>query len=82
MHDAAGAVTEVVSTDGSAADVARVLGGLSPTARVTVRRPSMDEVFLHLTGGPTESTESTASAASRRREPRRHDRPVDAEVSA
>ena len=50
VHDSAGAVTDVLSTDGSAADVARVLGALPPAARVTVRRPSMDEVFLHLTG--------------------------------
>ena len=68
VHDAAGAVTEVVSTDGSAADVARVVGGLPPTARVTVRRPSMDEVFLHLTGdGPTEPPLSSAAASAPRR---------------
>jgi ABC-2 type transport system ATP-binding protein len=79
VHDAAGAVTDVVSTDGSAADVARVVAGLPPTARVTVRRPSMDEVFLHLTGdGSRKSTGSAAPAASAASD----DRPVDAEVSA
>ena len=83
VHDAAGAVTEVVSTDGSAADVARVVGGLPPTTRVTVRRPSMDEVFLHLTGaGSRTSTASTASAASPASAAPADDRPVDAEVSA
>jgi ABC-2 type transport system ATP-binding protein len=72
VHDAAGAVTDVLATDGSAAGVARVLGGLPPTARVTVRRPSMDEVFLHLTGG--------GSAASGHRPDR--SALVDEEVSA
>ena len=74
VHDAAGAVTQVVSTDGSAADVARVLGALAPTARVTVRRPSMDEVFLHLTGEGSASAPASSAPA--------HDVPVDAEVSA
>jgi len=48
--DPAGRVEQVLPTDGSAADVGRVIGGLPRSARVTVRRPSMDEVFLHLTG--------------------------------
>jgi len=73
VHDSAGAVADVLSTDGSAADVARVLGGLPPSARVTVRRPSMDEVFLHLTG------DGTAAASSH---PAEVGRPVGEEVSA
>ena len=71
VHDSAGAVTEVLSTDGSAADVARVLGRVAPAARVTVRRPSMDEVFLHLTGDGTAGSSQPAGAG----------RPVE-EVSA
>ena len=73
VHDSAGAVTDVLSTDGSAADVARVLGALPPAARVTVRRPSMDEVFLHLTGDGTAAAPSHPAGARR---------PVDEEVSA
>ncbi len=71
VHDSAGAVTEVLSTDGSAADVARVLGRVPAAARVTVRRPSMDEVFLHLTGDGTAGSSQPAGAG----------RPVE-EVSA
>ena len=73
VHDSAGAVTDVLSTDGSAADVARVLGALPPAARVTVRRPSMDEVFLHLTG---------VGAAAVPSHPAEARRPVEEEVSA
>ena len=73
VHDSAGAVTDVLSTDGSAADVARVLGALPPAARVTVRRPSMDEVFLHLTGDGAAAASSHPAGAGR---------PVDEEVSA
>src|SRR4029077_11001484 len=71
VHHPARAVTEVLSTDGSAADVARVLGRVAPAARVTVRRPSMDEVFLHLTGNGTAGSSHPAGAG----------RPVE-EVSA
>ena len=60
VHDDAGAVTRVIPTDGSAADVARVLGGLPRAARVTVRRPSMDEVFLHLTGDASADADGSA----------------------
>ena len=73
VHDSAGAVADVLSTDGSAADVARVLGGLPPSARVTVRRPSMDEVFLHLTGDGTAAASSHGAEVGR---------PVGEEVSA
>ena len=73
VHDSAGALTDVLSTDGSAADVARVLGALPPAARVTVRRPSMDEVFLHLTGDGAAAVPSHPAGARR---------PVDEEVSA
>jgi ABC-2 type transport system ATP-binding protein len=52
VHDADGRVERAVETDGTAADVARVLAGLPADARVSVRRPTMDEVFLALTAGP------------------------------
>lgn len=53
IHDAAGRVTQTVPTNGSAQDVAQRLAALAhqnPEATVTVRRPSLDEVFLELTG--------------------------------
>ncbi|GAB4070101.1 daunorubicin resistance protein DrrA family ABC transporter ATP-binding protein [Angustibacter speluncae] len=50
LLDADGRVERTLETDGTASDVARVLAGLPPDARVAVRRPTMDEVFLALTG--------------------------------
>lgn len=49
LLDADGRVERTLETDGTAADVARVLAGLPDDARVAVRRPTMDEVFLALT---------------------------------
>jgi len=60
VHGPDGSVQQVLPTDGSAADVGRVIGSLPRSARVTVRRPSMDEVFLHLTGGTSASAEPAA----------------------
>ncbi|HET9020904.1 MAG TPA: ATP-binding cassette domain-containing protein [Ornithinibacter sp.] len=50
VHGADGEVVRSLPTAGTASDVARVLSALPSSARVTVRRPTMDEVFLHLTG--------------------------------
>lgn len=50
LLDADGRVERTLETDGTAADVARVLAGLPDDTRVAVRRPTMDEVFLALTG--------------------------------
>ncbi|GAB3063311.1 ATP-binding cassette domain-containing protein [Sediminivirga luteola] len=55
LHDEAGHLLQEVPTRGSAADVARDLTALArtrPEATVTVRRPTLDEVFLQLTGAP------------------------------
>ncbi|WP_010525916.1 ABC transporter ATP-binding protein [Nesterenkonia sp. F] len=55
LHDAAGRLVEEIPTRGDANDVARQLADVaevSPQASVLVRRPSLDEVFLTLTGGP------------------------------
>ena len=49
LLDADGRVVRTLETDGTAADVARVLATLPADARVGVRRPTMDEVFLALT---------------------------------
>ena len=50
VHDADGEVVRILPTAGTASDVARVLAGLPSSAQVTVRRPTMDEVFLHSRG--------------------------------
>lgn len=47
--------TERVATDGSIADVRRALAGLDDAAVAdwSVRHPTLDDAFLHLTGQPT-----------------------------
>ncbi|MGL4743868.1 MAG: ATP-binding cassette domain-containing protein [Dermatophilaceae bacterium] len=50
VHRPDGGVERELVTTGTADDVARVVGLLPPDARVTVRRPTLDEVFLRLTG--------------------------------
>ena len=55
VHDDAGHITETLPTAGSAQEVARSLCALAqerPGVGVTVRRPTLDEVFLELTGEP------------------------------
>ncbi|WP_029088254.1 ATP-binding cassette domain-containing protein [Brevibacterium album] len=62
VHDAFGHVVEEIATRGTAEEVGRHLSRLAETApkvMVTVRRPTLDEVFLELTGEPT-SEEKTA----------------------
>ena len=61
LHDGAGHLQAEHATDGTAADVSRTLVELAaqhPHLAVTVRKPSMDEVFLQLTGQPTEGAAS------------------------
>ena len=50
IRDARGRIIRTVPTDGTAEAVTAVLGRLPTTTRVTVRAPSLDEVFLQLTG--------------------------------
>ncbi|GAA1203366.1 ABC transporter ATP-binding protein [Prauserella alba] len=53
LHDDAGHILEEIPTRGSAIDVARHLDAVArarPDVDVTVRRPTLDEVFLELTG--------------------------------
>lgn len=60
VHDSAGHVVEEIATRGTAEDVARHLATVAesgPEAAVTVRRPSLDEVFLELTGAPARSAD-------------------------
>ncbi|MGO1884063.1 MAG: ATP-binding cassette domain-containing protein [Citricoccus sp.] len=79
LHDASGRLVSEHPTDGTTADVARTLTALAgqhPAHTVTVRKPSMDEVFLQLTGhgaaghgapenptAETEKSEKTEEAA-------------------
>ena len=49
---------EEVPTNGTVEDLARLLAEISssfPQATVTIHRPTLDDVFLHLTGDPTDS---------------------------
>ena len=59
------ALTISWSSPAGAEDLARVIGELAGTpvrlTEVTVRRPTMDEVFLRVTGGP--SVDSSAGPA-------------------
>lgn len=55
LRDDEGHLTSELATDGSARHVADTLATLAqthPEARVTLRRPTMDEAFLQLTGTP------------------------------
>ncbi|MGP4024796.1 ATP-binding cassette domain-containing protein [Actinomadura sp. 3N407] len=56
LHDDQGKVTEKLATRGSALEISRHLAALAserPDVQITVRRPTLDEVFLQLTGGKT-----------------------------
>lgn len=56
LHDAAGHIVETKPTRGDAAGLAAQLASIAaerPDVSVTVRKPTLDEVFLELTGKPT-----------------------------
>ncbi|MBP2317064.1 ATP-binding cassette domain-containing protein [Nesterenkonia lacusekhoensis] len=66
LHDDAGHLLEEIPTHGSASDISRHLQALSQgrsAATVTVRRPTLDEVFMELTGGSASHTAQKESAA-------------------
>jgi ABC-2 type transport system ATP-binding protein len=53
LHDSHGAVLRTIATDGTVAGVRRALDALDESGlegKVTLRRPSLDDVFLALTG--------------------------------
>ena len=51
LHDADGAVVREIPTDGTVAGLRTALAGLDdPTASISLRRPTLDDVFLSLTG--------------------------------
>jgi ABC-2 type transport system ATP-binding protein len=49
VHDASGLVTRELPTDGTAAGLRKALDSLDPTDAVSLRRPSLDDVFLAVT---------------------------------
>ncbi|WP_150460528.1 ATP-binding cassette domain-containing protein [Nesterenkonia ebinurensis] len=67
LHDDAGHIIETLPTHGDAADVAHQLAAISeqrPEVSVTVRKPTMDEVFLELTGAPVPTNSNKKEATS------------------
>lgn len=67
VHDADGAVRETIPTDGTVAGLRRALDALAETdseAHITLRRPTLDDVFLALTGDGTASPGTAADPAT------------------
>jgi ABC-2 type transport system ATP-binding protein len=63
LHDAHGELLREVPTDGTVSGLRRALDVLDESGAegtVTLRRPSLDDVFLTLTGGTAASSRSTA----------------------
>ena len=58
LHDANGEIVSEVATDGTVAGLRRALASLDDDASVSLRRPSLDDVFLAVTGSPRETTEA------------------------
>ena len=58
LHDASGEIVSEVATDGTVAGLRRALAALDGDANVSLRRPSLDDVFLAVTGSPREVTEA------------------------
>lgn len=66
LHDDAGHIIETLPTPGDAVDLARQLDEISqqrPEISVTVRKPTMDEVFLELTGASAPSAHTASTEA-------------------
>ncbi|WP_114854535.1 ATP-binding cassette domain-containing protein [Brachybacterium sp. YJGR34] len=62
VHDQDGSVLEDVPTTGTTADLARQLAEISarrPHTTATLHRPTLDDVFLHLTGTRARSDEQS-----------------------
>lgn len=55
MHGADGTLLREVATDGTVAGLRRALDSFDNAASVSVRRPSLDDVFLAVTGSPRET---------------------------
>jgi ABC-2 type transport system ATP-binding protein len=63
LHDDKGEIVSEVATDGTVAGLRRALAPLDDAASVSLRRPSLDDVFLAVTGSPRPTTESTPEEA-------------------
>lgn len=69
LHDGLGRLVEEQATEGTAVDVAQTMAMLAeehPELAVTIRRPTLDEVFMQLTetGNPAQHTMSTTATTS------------------
>ena len=58
LHDDKGEIVSEVATDGTVAGLRSALASLDDAASVSLRRPSLDDVFLAVTGSPREITEA------------------------
>ena len=58
LHDAKGEIVNEIATDGTVAGLRLALASLDDAASVSLRRPSLDDVFLAVTGSPREITEA------------------------
>lgn len=58
LHDVNGEIVSEVATDGTVAGLRRALASLDDGANVSLRRPSLDDVFLAVTGSSREVTEA------------------------
>jgi ABC-2 type transport system ATP-binding protein len=63
LNDVDGAVVHEVATDGTVAGLRRALDSFDDAASVTVRRPSLDDVFLAVTGSPRTTATTTPEEA-------------------
>ena len=64
VHDAAGTVVREVPTDGTVAGLRNALASLDDNAPVSLRRPSLDDVFLAVTGSPRSTETATLESTS------------------
>ena len=58
LHDDKGEIVREIATDGTVAGLRLALAPLDDGASVSLRRPSLDDVFLAVTGSPREITEA------------------------
>ncbi|MDL9978933.1 ATP-binding cassette domain-containing protein [Microbacterium sp. ASV49] len=58
LHDADGETVDEIPTDGTVEGLRRALDGAASAASVSLRRPTLDDVFLSLTGSPAAAQDS------------------------
>lgn len=60
LHDAQGALLASMPIENTAKDVMSVLAQAQPDSVVSIREPSLDDVFLRFTSDPSDSREATS----------------------